>query len=81
MVPVIGVRLMCTSNTLMKIETRTTGSALSIPSPCSSRGGGTLVIIVTSPSAGETIRPSPTGVVRTGSRKKAAMNRLRPRKP
>src|ERR1700743_2610003 len=52
MVPPIGARFTCTSNTDMKIDTRVTGSAPSAPCPISSRGGGTVAIIVTSPSAG-----------------------------
>ena len=46
---------MWTSNTLMKIETRVYSASARPPSPASSRGGGTLAIIVTSPSAGATI--------------------------
>src|SRR6185369_1979024 len=46
--------------------------------PRSSGGGGTSTIIVTNPSAGETINLSPRGVVRTGSRKKAATQIVRP---
>jgi hypothetical protein len=73
-VPAIGVRLMWTSKTLMKMETRITGSGDMPSSPSiSSAGGGTVAIRVTMPSAGATISPSPVGVVRTGSRKKAAV--------
>ena len=54
------------SNTLMKIETRSIGLS---PRP-SSCGGGAVVIWLTRPSAGETTRPSRTGVTRGGSRKK-----------
>ena len=67
---------MCTSNTDMKIDTRTIGASPN--SPTSSRGTGTRWIIVTSPSAGATIRSSPCGVVRTGSRKNAATQMHRP---
>ena len=70
--PVIGERLMCTSNTLMKIETRVYSPSARPSAPRSSGGGGTLAIIVISPSAGATIKLSPRGVVRIGSRKKAA---------
>jgi hypothetical protein len=69
-VPAIGVRLMWTSNTDMKIDTRVSGA--SPRSPTSSRGTGTFWIIVTRPSAGAMISPSPVGVVRTGSRKKVS---------
>ena len=65
-----------TSNTDMKIETRTIGSVPS--SPVSSRGTGTRSIIVTSPSAGAITRSSPRGVVRTGSRKNAATHTVSP---
>ena len=74
MVPPTGARLMWTSNTDMKIDTRTSGSASSASSPTSSRGGATVSISVTSPSAGATISPSPCGTARTGSRKKAAIH-------
>ena len=77
-VPAIGLRLMWTSNTDMKIETRNTGSAGSPPSPSSSRGGGTRATSVTTPSAGATITPSPRGVTRTGSRKKAIDHSVMP---
>src|SRR6185369_826050 len=76
--PAIGVRLICTSNTLMKIETRVYLPSSSPSGPRSSGGGGTSTIIVTNPSAGETINLSPRGVVRTGSRKKAATQIVRP---
>ena len=39
-----------------------------------------MAIIVTMPSAGATISPSPFGVVRIGSRKKAATQRVSPAK-
>src|SRR3546814_4446172 len=44
----------------------------------SSWGGVTSWIIVTSPSAGEAITPSPEGVALTGSRKNAATHRVMP---
>ena len=69
---------MCTSKTLMKIETRISGSSASPSGPTSSLGGGTVVIIVTIPSAGAMISPSPVGVVRIGSRKKAAIQAASP---
>ena len=75
--PAIGERLMWTSNTLMKIDTRVNSPARP-PSPASSSGGGTRLIIVTSPSAGATISLGSAGVVRTGSRKKAATQIVRP---
>ena len=68
---------MWTSNTLMKIETRV-NSPDSPPSPASSSGAGTRLIIVTSPSAGATISLGSAGVVRTGSRKNAATQIVRP---
>src|SRR3546814_10446402 len=68
------------SNTLMKMGTRMTGSGSSPPSPLvSSWGGVTSWIIVTSPSAGEAITPSPEGVALLGSRKNAATHRVMPR--
>ena len=70
--PAIGARLMWTSNTLMKIDTRVYSPSARPSGPRSSGGGGTLAIIVISPSAGATISLSPRGVVRTGSRKKVA---------
>ena len=74
---------MWTSNTLMKIETRTRVSSFSPSGPAISRGTGTRSIIVTSPSAGEMICPSACGVTRIGSRKKAATQMVTPisRKP
>ena len=60
---------MWTSNTLMKIDTRVNSPGMS---PASSGGGPTLLIIVTSPSAGATISAGSCGVVRIGSRKKVA---------
>ena len=64
--PLIGLRLMWQSNTLMKIETRGSGR-----SPSSSSFGGTaLTTWLTRPSAGATMMPSRTGVTRAGSRKK-----------
>jgi hypothetical protein len=50
----------------MKIEMRTSASEPS----CNSGGGGASATCETRPSAGETINPSPTGVTRSGSRKK-----------
>ena len=74
--PAIGARLMCTSNTLMKIDTRVTGSRASegVPLPSSivsSAGGSTCAISETRPSAGETMKASSCGTTRSGSRKKA----------
>src|SRR3546814_19022797 len=70
---------MWTSNTLMKMETRMTGSGSSPPSPLvSSWGGVPSWIIVTSPSAGEAITPPPEGVALIGSRKNAATPRVMP---
>src|SRR5207248_6784084 len=69
---------MCTSNTLMKIDTRVYSPSSSASGPRSSGGGGTLVIIVIKPSAGATMNLSPRGVVRTGSRKKAATQIVAP---
>src|SRR3546814_16046873 len=46
--------------------------------PAISGGGGTSAIWVTSPSAGATIRSAPVGVIRTGSRKKAPTQMVRP---
>ena len=62
---------MCTSNTLMKIETRVYSAVGEALRPGKLAGGGTLAIIVISPSAGATMKLSPRGVVRIGSRKKA----------
>ncbi len=64
--PVTGLRFTWQSNTLMKIEMRGSGRS---PSP-SSGGGTALVIRLTRPSAGDTTRPSRSGVTRGGSRKK-----------
>jgi hypothetical protein len=75
--PAIGERLMWTSNTLMKIDTRV-NSPRRPPSPASSGGGGPWLIIVTSPSAGATISLDRRGVVRIGSRKKAATQIVTP---
>src|SRR3546814_16944080 len=56
-----------------------TGSGSSPPSQLvSSWGGVTSWIIVTSPSAGEAITPSPEGVALIGSRKNAATHRVMP---
>ena len=68
---------MWTSNTLMKIDTRV-NSPESPPSPASSSGAVTRLIIVTSPSAGATISFGSAGVVRIGSRKKAATQMVSP---
>ena len=62
----------------MKIEMRVDGSGARPPWPDSSVGGRTWAIIVTMPSAGAMISPSPFGVVRIGSRKKAATHKVRP---
>ncbi len=62
----------------MKIETRVYSASGRPSAPASSRGGGTLLIIVIRPSAGATIRLSPRGVVRMGSRKKANTQIVRP---
>ena len=70
---------MCTSNTLMKIDTRVYSPSARPSGAARARGGGgTLAIIVISPSAGATINLSPRGVVRIGSRKKAATQIVRP---
>ena len=47
----------------MKIDTRVYSLSASRSGPRSSSGGGTLTIIVISPSAGAMIRLSPRGVV------------------
>ena len=70
--PAIGARLMCTSNTLMKIDTRVYSPSAIASGPRSCGGGGTLEISVINPSAGAMISFSLRGVVRMGSRKKAA---------
>ena len=59
-------------------DARTIGRRQARPRPRNSRGGGTVAIIVTSPSAGAMISPSPCGVVRIGSRKKAATQMVSP---
>src|SRR3546814_11607841 len=69
---------MWTSNTLMKIDTRSIGASPNPSGPAISGGGGTSAIWVTSPSAGATIRSAPVGVIRTGSRKKAPTQMVRP---
>src|SRR3982750_363559 len=69
---------MWTSNTLMKIDTRVYSPSARPSGPRSSGGGGTLAIMVISPSAGATINLSPRGVVRTGSRKKVATQIVAP---
>ena len=56
----------------MKTVTRVTRPSPRPPSPSNWRGTSTLVIRLTRPSAGDTIKFSPIGVTRTGSRKKAA---------
>src|SRR5689334_18673608 len=66
--PATGARLTWQLNTLMKIETRSSGRS---PRP-SSAGGIAFTIIETRPSAGETTMPSRTGVTRIGSRKNSA---------
>src|SRR5579884_1714770 len=76
--PEIGERLIWTSNTLMKIDTRVYSPSLRPSAPRSSGGGGTLTIIVIKPSAGAMISLSPRGVVRIGSRKKVATQIVRP---
>src|SRR4029450_4140925 len=76
-VPAIGERLMWTSNTLMKIETRV-NSPVRPPSPASSSGALTRLIIVTRPSAGATISLGSPGVVLIGSRKNAATQIVNP---
>ena len=68
-VPRMGVRLMCTSNTLIKIDTLVIGWSPSPSGPRNSTGGCTFSIKVTSPSAGATTKRSSMGVARAGSRK------------
>ena len=74
----MGDRLMWTSNTDMKIDTRLQGPGGRPPSPASCRGTSTSEIWQTSPSAGDTINPAPRGVTRTGSRKNAATHNVTP---
>jgi len=69
---------MWTSNTLMKIDTRSMVASERPSAPAISGGGGTSAICVTSPSAGAITRSAPVGVTRTGSRKKAATQIVRP---
>ena len=61
----------------MKIDTRTSGASPSDRRPARA-DGAPRSIIVTSPSAGATISPSPCGVMRTGSRKNAATQIVSP---
>ncbi len=66
-VPDTGLRFTCTLNTFMKMESRGRGA-----SPRPSSAGGTASTIGSSlPSAGQMIRPGSSGVLRSGSRKKA----------
>src|SRR5688500_9695315 len=60
----------------MKIDTRVSGPSPSASGPAISGGGSTSAIIVIIPSAGAMISPSPLGVVRIGSRKKAATHKV-----
>lgn len=69
---------MWTSNTLMKIDTRSVGALPRPSGPAISGGGATSAICVTNPSAGATIMSPPAGVTRTGSRKKAPTHNVTP---
>ena len=57
--PPMGARFTCTSKTLRKMLIRCRGPS----------GVPIVTVSVTSPSPGETIRPSPPGIARSGSRK------------